>query len=289
MFCFRAHKPPTPNDPMKLIALLAALLVQPLAAYSSEDVPTTKSPSFLEDLDFRIDDTIASRYWGSIVGGIFYTGGAVNFTDFTITKHSEFGTSSMLIGMINPLDTLEYDDEGGTEYYFGIGHSFDLWEGSNGDPLVNVDLFAMYDALSDIGQFDDDVIQGRLRLTLLQFPIITPYVEFYNWEKSGSDSPAVGWFARAGARKQFPLGFQFNGEEVKLNTDVSIGYSDAGLFGTSSGLAYYRGVIGTQLKLNDSLTLSPSIIGQLPGNQDDGKAFVDKPRVFCNLQITLKF
>lgn len=274
---------------MKLLPLLAILLVQPLAAYSSEDVPTTNSPSFLLDLDFQLDNTIASRYWGSIVGGIFYTGGAVNFTDLTITKESEFGRSYLLIGMINPLDTFEYDDEGGTEYYLGIGHSFDLWEGSNGEPLLNVDLFMMYDALSDIGQFNDDVIQGRVRLTLPQFPIMIPYVEFYNWEKSGSDSPEVDWFARAGARRQFPLGFQFNGEEVKLSTDISIGYSDAGLFGTSSGLAYYRAIIGTQLRLNDSLTLSPSIIGQLPGNQDEGKAFVDKSRVFYNLTLSWKF
>ncbi|MBC7981495.1 hypothetical protein H7X65_00275 [Candidatus Parcubacteria bacterium] len=274
-----------------LFIALTALL--PLRAATPNSLPeiavAQPSPSAWDDISFRIDNTIASRYWGSIVGGIFYPGGAVNFTDFTVTKEDSLGSMYFLIGMINPLDTFEYDDQGGTEYYLGLGHSFDLWKDGNGPPLVGLDVFVLYDAISPIEEMDDDVIETRLRLDFPRVPFAQPYIEYYNWQASGNDAPPVGSFIRVGTQRQQPLGISFQQSELKLKIDASLGFAGEGLFGTDGGLSYYRLVLSLPVKISEHFSVTPAIIGQLPGNQDPDAAFVDRPRLFYNLTLSWEF
>src|SRR5947209_1031504 len=100
---------------MKMLAAFAAigtLIAAPFAGQAVSlidldpdsalrvEVPTKASP---DRLRFTITDTVSTRYWGSIVGGIFYTGGPVNFTNLTITKNDPWRSTYLLLGMINPL------------------------------------------------------------------------------------------------------------------------------------------------------------------------------------------
>jgi hypothetical protein len=246
--------------------------------------------SFLDGVHVTINNTIASRYWGSTVGGIFYSGGPVNFTDLITTKDDKWGSTYLLVGMVNPLDTLKWDHNGGTEYYAGIGRTLSLWKGGDKNlPLLNVNALVMYDAISRIKQFDNDVIQQKLRLDLPRVPVFQPYVEGYHWFPSGDNSPPTGFFGRLGIHRQQPLGFTFRKSEMELGVDLSTGYSDS-IFGASSGLAYYRMVLSTEFKISEHFRIAPSIIGQLPGGgQERGRAFVDRSRVFYNLSIRYDF
>lgn len=240
---------------------------------------------------FSIINTTASRYWGSIVGGIFYSGGPVNFTDFKLTLDDSFGKTYVFVGMINPLDTLKYDHNGGTEYYAAIGKTVDLWKGGPDNlPLVRLNAMVLYDAISEIERVDDDVVQQYLRVELTRIPFAQPYVEGYNWFKTGNKAPSTGYFLRAGIHRQQPLGFSFRGSEMKLGIDVSAGGGSEGLFGTSAGLAYYRAVLSMAFKINDHWKVTPAIIGQLPGRgQDENRAFVDHSRLFYNLTVQFDF
>ena len=155
---------------------------------------------------------------------------------------------------------------------------------------MKLDLLALYDAISEIEKLDDDVIEFRFRIDLPRTPVIQPYTELYRWEKTGSDAPPIGWFTRAGIVRQQPLGLFLNGKELKLCVDLSIGHSSDGLFGKGEGLAYYRAIISTDIPINDQLTISPSIVGQLPGKgQPSDRSFVDHSRVFYNLSFKYVF
>lgn len=236
--------------------------------------------------DLSLNNTICSRYWGSIVGGIFYPGGAVNFT--TLTASTDYGYA--YIGMINPLDTLQYDKNGGTEYYTGLGKGFNLLENNDGSPMLKLDVGAMYDAVSQIEDFDDDVVSLTMRLDAPN-KWVTPYSQVWRWIPSGEDSPDTGYFVRSGLMRSQPTGIMFNGENVPLNLELAFGYSGEGLFGRGEGIAYYRGILGTTLKVTENLSVSPFVVGQLKGDQDEsaGKAFVTTDRVFWNLSANLKF
>jgi hypothetical protein len=165
-----------------------------------------------------------------------------------------------------------------------LGCKFGLWEDEDEVPLVDVNLMALYDAVSQIEVWNDDVFQQYLSLSFPQTPVATPYLEFYNWENTGSKSPPIGWFFRTGFRHSMPTGLELRGEEIKVSTDLSIGYSGPDLFGTSEGLAYYRAIIGTTIPLSNGWTMSPSVIGQLPGNQK--VPFVEEQRLFFNLNFS---
>ncbi len=254
----------------------------------TESGPSTNS--FFHNPHFTIMDTIASRYWGSIVGGIFYSGGPVNFTDFKLTLDDPVGTTYAFVGMINPLDTVKYDYQGGTEYYAAIGKTIDLWRGgSHNLPLASVNLMVLYDAISKINRGDDDVVQQYARIELPRVPFILPYAEGYHWFKTGTKAPPVGYFVRTGVHRQQPLGLTFQKSEMELGIDLSAGWSSEELFGTSEGLAYHRAVISTVFKFNDHFKIIPSIVGQLPGQQDKNRAFVDRPRLFYNLTLQYDF
>ncbi len=288
-----------------LIAVLAFLLYAPMSKSEDSTPPLItanvdgltlpKKATILDEpqpdrLHFTLANTMASRYWGSIVGGIFYSGGGVNFTDFTSTLDDKFGSTYVLLGMINPLDTLKYDHNGGTEYYGGIGRTLNLWKGGPRDiPLVKMNALIMYDAISEIERWNDDVIQEYLRLDFPRIPFAQPYVEGYHWEKSGSKSPPVGFFWRTGVHRDQPLGFSFLNSPMELGIDLSAGYS-GGVFGTSSGLAYWRAILSTKIRLSKKLDLIPSVVGQLPGRgQESDRSFVDHSRVFYNLSLRWKF
>jgi hypothetical protein len=244
---------------------------------------------FFGDLHVTLSDTIASRYWGSIVGGIFYTGGPVNFTTLNFSLDDKWGSTYTFVGMINPLDTLKYDYHGGTEYFLAVGRTIELWKGGSKNlPLLKLNGMVLYDAVSRIDHWNDDVVQQYLRLDVPRVPIAQPYLECYNWIQSGHKSPPVSWFARAGIHRQQPMGVTFQKSEMELGIDLSAGYSGDGLFGTSEGLAYYRAVISTEFKVNKHLSIVPSIVGQLPGDQKP-KAFVDRARLFYNLTLSWAF
>ncbi len=257
----------------------------------NETINPPSTDSFWKNPRFSIINTVASRYWGSIVGGIFYSGGPVNFTDFKLTLDDRIGTTYAFVGMINPLDTFKYDYNGGTEYYAAIGKTIDLWRGgAKGLPLVRLDAMVLYDSISKISRLDDDVFQQYLKLELPSIPFTQPYIQGYNWFKTGDRAPGVGYFIRAGTHRQQPLGFSFRGTPVELGMNVSAGWSSEGLFGTSSGLAYYRGVLSTVFVWNKHLKFIPAIIGQLPGGgQEDNRKFVDHSRVFYNLTLQYDF
>jgi hypothetical protein len=256
--------------------ILAACLMQFSFATPTlaSDVPTTTT----------INSLFASRYWGSIVGGIFYTGGAVNFTDIT----QSWGNNYAFVGMINPLDTLEYDFQGGTEYYAGIGRTWSI--ASDVRTFVKLNTLIMYDAISQIERLDDDIILFKVRADFFPGAAITPYFEHYQWVGVSSASPPVGWFERIGVTRTQPLGVSLFKRKLSAVIDLSVGYASAGLFGTSSGLAYYRGHLSLPIQVTKSFTVTPSIVGQLPGNQAEGAAFVDGEHpFFYNIALTWKF
>ncbi len=252
--------------------------------------PISESEPSLGDVHVTLASKFSSRYWGSIVGGVFYTGGAVNFTDLTVSKDNPNGNTYLVAGMINPLDTWKYDHEGGTEYYFAVGKTFNLWKGGpKNQPLVKIEAMLLYDAISRIKELDDDVIEQFVRIDLPRVPVVQPYVEGYHWTKTGDDSPQVGFFGRAGLHRQQPLGVKLFGSPLELSMDVSAGYC-WGTFGTSRGLAYYRGVLGTEIRLNKRLSVTPFVVGQLPGGgQEDGRDFVPETAVYYNVLVKYAF
>ncbi len=290
---------------MKTITLFLAFVLISIGSVFAQDfnevpgkapyVPSyeqaaAKGAGFLDDIKVSLNTTFASRYWGSIVGGIFYAGGAVNFTTLTFSKDSAHGNTYVYGGMINPLDTTKYDYKGGTEYYLAVGHTFSLWEsGPDNLPLIKVNVMVLYDAISKISNWSDDVIEELVRVDFPRVPVAQPYVEYYHWDTSGNDSPDTGSFGRVGIKRQQPLGFSLFGSPVSLGIDLSAGYC-GGTFGTSKGLAYYRAVISSEIKVNKNLKILPSIVGQLPGDgQEVGRAFVDRPRLFYNLGLQWDF
>ncbi len=249
------------------------------------------TPGIFTNPRYSIINTIASRYWGSIVGGIFYSGGSVNFTDFSLTVDDPLGTTYTFVGMINPLDTFRYDYNGGTEYYAAVGKTLDMWKGGAHDfPAVRLDLMVLYDAISQIDRLDDDVVQQYVKIELPRIPIAQPYVQGYHWFKTGDRAPEGGFFGRAGIHRQQPLGFSFRKTPIELGIDLSSGWSSEGLFGTSRGLAYHRAILSTVFTWNKHFKIIPAIIGQLPGRgQDENRKFVDHSRLFYNLTLRYDF
>ena len=257
---------------------------------SSGTNAASQQASFFKETHFSVIDTIASRYWGTIVGGIFYSG-PVNFTDFKISIDDKIGTTYGFVGMINPLDTIRYDYHGGTEYYSGVGKTIDLWNGGlDNSPLVRLNGMVMYDSVSHIDRLSDDLVQEYFRIELPRVPWVTPHAEYYHWKKVGKYSPPVGYFLRVGFSRPQPLGFQAFGQDIALDVDTSAGYSGPGLFGRTEGLAYGRMVVSSDIQVSKHFKLVPSICGQLSGGgQKAGQAFVDHSRLFYNLTLRWDF
>ncbi len=264
----------------------------PTTPYPFELSPLPGSNSTKSPFHITLDNTFASRYWGSIVGGIFYGGRFVCFTNLTLSLDDSYGSTYVLAGMINPLDTWQWDNRrkpGGTEYYFGIGRTFDLWKGLDGMPLVKINSLIMLDSISPITELRNDLVEEYFRASFPRVPLVEPYVEVYHWDPVGTKSPQTGFFLRAGIHRQQPLGFKLFGTPMELGMDLSIGDAATSIFGTSSGIAYYRGILSTEVRLNEHISIIPAVIGQIPGNQDIGHAFVKNPEAFFNLTVSYKF
>ncbi len=282
---------------MRYCFILVVVLGITHPAFAEDSVPIPPLSLELDSAQDRIppglhatfENTVASRYWGSIVGGIFYQGGPVCFSNFTLTQTDALGSTYLLAGMITPLDTLKWDNQeqsGGNEYYIGIGRTFDFGKEKPSDlALVRLNIFVMYDAISPIKELGNDLFQEFIRLDFPRVPFFQPYVEGYHWDKVGHQSPQIGTFGRAGIHRQQPLGFSLFDFPMELGIDLSVGYAITDIFGTSEGLAYYRAVLSTEIKVSEHLSIIPAVIGQWPGSQADGEAFVNHREIFFNITL----
>lgn len=189
------------------------------------------------------------------------------------------------------MDTLKYDHLGGTEYYAAIGRTLNLWKGGDNDlPLVKLNFMLLYDSISQIERLNDDLWEQFVRIDLPRVPFVQPFAEFYHWNAQGRNSPPTGCFIKTGIHRQQPLGFKFHDKPVELSIDLLAGWSSEGLFGNSSGLAYYRVILSSEFQVTKNMKFIPSIVGQLPGGrQDDDRRFVDRPRLFYNVTLKWEF
>lgn len=262
---------------MKLQHLVISLICIASSAFGAgSSVVTTTSP-----WEYSASTLVMSKYYGTIVGGIFYDG-PMSFTDLVATRKDASGSTRFDLSIGQKLDRLSsYNKDGGNEYDVILGRTQKF--GSSETPIFVVDASVTYLALTDMKAAKDDVFSSAIRIDAPQVEMVQPYVVVTRFDFVG-DVGDPGTFVYAGLMRNQPVGAS------TLTIDYRIGYSLNGLFGADRGLAYHRLSLSLPIDLGDGWTVIPSVIGQIKGNgQRPGHAFVDRARLFATLAIAKSF
>ena len=257
---------------MKLHTLLiAAALLSGACAFGNESETTW---------NYSTSTIVMSRYYGSIVGGIFYPG-TMSFTDFAARKNDADGSTGFDLSLGQKLDRSSYNRDSGNEYDFTVDRMETF---GSADFPVKIDLGVCYLAVHDLRQIKDDFLSPYVRLDLPKVRFIQPYVTVYRFDRVGNSPEDSGWFFYGGFIRSQPLGISLHGVPLSLTLDYRLGYSEK-LFGTEPGLSYERVGISLPLAVARSWTITPTVIEQFKGDQPSGRAFAPHSQMLWTLLV----
>ena len=93
---------------------------------------------------YNLSSMVLSKYYGSIVGGIFYNRPLV-FNDLMISRSDKAGSTYVDLWMSRPVTNLDWNRNGGDEYDFVLGRTLDLGKKKvDGQPTVRLDIAGTY-------------------------------------------------------------------------------------------------------------------------------------------------
>ncbi len=254
------------------------------AALASEVV---NSPQW----NFNASTTIASEYFGSIVGGTFYKADKRNHgVAFNVVGASRPVKDGVLYAsalVIQPLDDAHLNKSSGNEWALTLGRTFEFDNNAEGRPLVKLDTFVMWDALQPIEKAND-VITFSARIDLPRVLHAQPYVQIWHWERASGSSPEGGAFAAAGLVRRQPIAWPTaDGRSVPaIDLEYRFGYS-GGVFNTKAGQAYHRFIVSRTYKvgLESKWSVTPAVIAQTHVGHDTSGTLGKGSRVFATLTL----
>jgi hypothetical protein len=231
-----------------------------------------------------LSTTLMTRYYGTIVGGIFYSG-PMSFTTLGTAREDLLGSTRFAFTVGRKLDSFRHDSrDGGHEN----GISFNRRLSKSSFP-VNVDIGFVYQMLGRLNRSADDVLQSYAKVAFTRVPGIEPYVQFCQFNRVGQSSIDPGWFLYGGFIRSQDTGIKL-GEKKKLIAmfDFRTGYSD-NVFGAERGWAYHRLSVSLPFQF-DKWDIIPCVVGQIPaGGQSHDRAFARENRAFGELTVARRF
>jgi hypothetical protein len=260
---------------MKTSLLALISLSALLATARPSEIVSAESSSW----SYAFNHVSMSKYYGSIVGGIFYDG-PMSFTDIIATRKDASGSTYIDLSLGQKLDSLSFDKDGGNEYDLSVGRTFTL---GSADFPVAIDYRLTYLAVHHLRAMKDDVVSNALRVDLPKVRFAQPYLVIYRFDKVGPTSGS-GWFAYGGFQRSDQIG-AFAGKPLILGLEYRLGYSGT-VFGTKPGLAYHRLSVSLTAELAGGWKVTPSLVGQTSGNgQPRGYAFEESARLFATVNV----
>jgi hypothetical protein len=271
-----------------MLVCLTALVafVSPICEVRAEDNNTPSQYSW------SVNALFMSKYYGSIVGGIFYDG-PMSFTGLTLTRKDAHDTvfgrdganrASVTIGQ--KLDDSSFDVDSGNEYDFAIGRSATL--GPEEFP-IQYDAGITFLVVHPLGHLNNDVLNPAVTLSLPKMPLVVPYVTVYQFEiLNGNGS---GTFLAAGIRRSQELSWlKVCGNPVVITGEYRFGWAlTDGLFGSGEGPAYHRLIGSATAKLSKHLSTTFALTGQASAGGQGERAFADRTRVFAEGSLRWDF
>ncbi len=235
---------------------------------------------------YNLSSMVLSKYYGSIVGGIFYNRPLV-FNDLMISRSDKAGSTYVDLWMSRPVTNLDWNRNGGDEYDFVLGRTLDLGKKKvDGQPTVRLDIAGTYLAVHPLTRFNGHVFTVATRADFPQVPVVQPYAMWYHFGKVGQNSPPAGEFFYGGLLRNQPTRLLIGDRKVAIDLDYRFGYS-GGALGADWGPAYNRLYVGLNLPVSKRVTVKPTVIGQVPFTRRDPLGILgDRPRVFCTLSVT---
>lgn len=233
---------------------------------------------------FGVSLWLASDYYGTIFGGIFYNG-PMSFWDVFGSCSNALGTATIDLSLGQKLDHLDtYNVDGGNEYDLTIDQTFKI------GPFLG-DAGICYLALFDLRNMKDDVFEEFVQIDLpikskSGKVIVQPYYKIFHYHVMGNGMEDKGWFMYMGVVRNQKLGFDILSKPAVLNIDYRCGAS-AGAFDSSPGIEYHRLALTLPIQLSKHLVVSPSVIGQTTG--DGGQTYVRHCDAFYSLTLKWLF
>ncbi len=265
---------------MLLLLASVSLISQVFAEEHLATTVVTNSPS---PYGFSVNTLFMSRYYGSIVGGLFYTGGGMSFTDLVLTRKDtgeptwlgRDGVNRFDLSIGQKLDSLKFDVDGGNEYDITVGRS--AYVGPTNYP-VHLDGSTTYIMVHPLTSIRNDVIETILNVDLPKTPLVRPYLSLYRFDVI--DGHGSGFFVATGLIHTHEIGLTIKDKPIGMSEEYRFGWAATKSFGTDPGAAYHRLVLSLNAKLPHNFSLRLSWIGQISGGGQSPVAYVDKPRQF---------
>lgn len=215
---------------------------------------------------------VLSKYYGTIVGGIFYKSPIV-FSDLNVSRKDRAGSTYIDFWGARPITRRGWNRDGGDEYDFTVGRSLITKN-------LLFDASGTYLAVHPLTTRNGHVWTATVRADYTKCRWATPYGQIYYFGKAGEKSPPAGWFFYGGAIKTLPA------RKSGLQADYRFGYS-GGALGADWGPAYHRLTLSRAFT-RGRVTLIPAIVGQVPMKRNDPlQVLGDRPRIF--LTVTTVF
>ncbi len=255
-----------------IMALLIGLSLS-LTGMSQTNTTTTASPP---STFWVWDSTVATKYLGDYLGGIFYDGPQLQI-DLSYNHRDAHGVTTIGTWMARPLDNTKFNANFGDQYNLYLSRSLELSED------LKVTVGSCYYGLYDLGHMRDDMVDFSIRADFPSVPIVQPYVFFDHFLSFSEASPENGSFAFAGLQRSQKLGDQ---TRVSLYFDYRVGYS-GGCLNSRAGFEYQRLSASLVWKVTEKLSITPTLIGQIPIGTD--RTFADHERVFAKISARYQF
>jgi len=216
------------------------------------------------DISVYVKHTLSRFYLGS-VGADFSDGNRSLSNEITLSKGDCYAGIWMATGPGDAKYKKDWDP------YIGFVHQISFFR---------YEATATYFVLSNLARMNDDLWSFDQKISSTDKHALRPYVKIRAFNKVGSRSIESGWFGWIGCENRQPFG------KADLNTDLSVAYSD-GPSGKTPGLVYCRLTTGLSYPLTKTLTVTPSLIYQVPtANQRHVRSpFVTKDQFVWGISI----
>jgi len=219
---------------------------------------------------------ILSKYYGSIIGGIFYDDW-VTFQDIGIARMDKKGTTYVDLWASRPITNTAYNKNWGDEYDVVVGRSMPLAKGK-----VRLDIAGTYLVVNNLERINDDIATGKIRLDFPKVPHLQPYAEVYRFIEVGPKSPSGGSFIYLGLLHDQKIGGDHG---PTIGFDYRYGHS-LGVLGAEAGPSYHRLSISPVIPIAKKIDFVPSLVGQTAYHRHDPfKVLADRSRIFCSFAL----
>lgn len=220
--------------------------------------------------------TVASKYLGDILGGIFYDGPQLQL-DLSYNHRDRLGVTTIGTWIARPLDNTKFNVNFGDQYNLYLSRSLDVSKD------LKVTVGTCYYGLYDLEHMRDDMVDFSIRADFPSVRIAQPYIFFDHFLSFSDASPKNGSFAYVGLQRLQKLGDQ---TRVSLYFDYRVGYS-GGCLNSRSGFEYQRLSASLIWNVAHNVTITPTIIGQIPIGTD--RTFADHERLFGKISVRYTF